>query len=77
MKHVKIVAPAAVRDDRPDGTFNLPIPVVAEASVSVIPADPEFRRALTERVRVDPQFLPNIPRGGTALFDLLSSLVEK
>ena len=39
--------------------------------------EPEFRRALIERVRADRQFLPNIPRGAKALFDLLSSLMEK
>jgi hypothetical protein len=39
--------------------------------------DPEFRRALIERVRADRQFLPNIGRGAKALFDLLSSLTER
>lgn len=39
--------------------------------------DPAFRRTLIERVRVDPQFLQNIKRGGAALFDFLSSLKEK
>lgn len=47
------------------------------ADIRALMADPEFRSALIKRVRVDPQFLPNIKRGGTALFNLLSSLTEK
>jgi ParB-like chromosome segregation protein Spo0J len=47
------------------------------ANMHVLIAEPEFRRALIERTRIDPQFLPNIQRGGAALFKLLSSLMEK
>jgi hypothetical protein len=47
------------------------------ADIHSLVAEPDFRRALIERVRIDPQFLPNLKRGGVALFDLLSSLVEK
>lgn len=47
------------------------------ANMHVLVGDPEFRRALIERTRIDPLFLPNIQRGGAALFKLLSLLMEK
>jgi hypothetical protein len=47
------------------------------ADIRALVEDQEFRGELIKRVRIDPQFLPNIQRGGAALFDLLSTLTEK
>jgi hypothetical protein len=47
------------------------------ADTMVLIGDPEFRRTLIARVRIDPQFLPHIKRGGPALLKLLSLLMEE